>query len=130
MKKLILLVLFSTLSITSFADDDNYKVYMSPDNNVTYRLFKTSNIHIFIKLNTKDGTMKLVQFSTESFSDQFEVDLSSKKLAEGVNAKNGRFYLYPTSNMYNYILLDQIDGRVWQVQWSTNPQNCGVWLIN
>jgi hypothetical protein len=31
---------------------------------------------------------------------------------------NGRFKLEPTQNIYNFILLDQIDGRVWQVQWS------------
>ena len=33
--------------------------------------------------------------------------------------KNGRFKLYPTGNMYNYIMVDVIDGRAWQVQWST-----------
>ncbi|HEV3218228.1 MAG TPA: hypothetical protein VGZ48_00545 [Candidatus Acidoferrales bacterium] len=30
----------------------------------------------------------------------------------------GRFTLYPTENIYNFLLLDQIDGRVWQVQWN------------
>ncbi len=129
MKRILLLVLLFILSMTTFADDSNYKVYMSPDDNVTYRLFKTSNIHIFIKLNTKDGTMKMVQFSTDSLSDQLEVDLSSKKLAEGVNEKNGRFFLYPTSNMYTFLLLDQIDGRVWQVQWSTEASERGLWQI-
>ncbi len=34
-------------------------------------------------------------------------------------AQNGRFKLYPTGNMYNYIMVDVIDGRTWQVQWST-----------
>ena len=34
-------------------------------------------------------------------------------------AKNGRFKLYPTGNMYNFIMVDVIDGRTWQVQWST-----------
>jgi hypothetical protein len=29
----------------------------------------------------------------------------------------GRFTMYPTYNIYNLILLDQIDGRTWQVQW-------------
>ena len=33
--------------------------------------------------------------------------------------KNGRFKLYPTGNMYNYIMVDVVDGRAWQVQWST-----------
>ena len=28
------------------------------------------------------------------------------------------YRLFPTQNIYNFILLDQLDGRVWQVQWS------------
>ena len=32
--------------------------------------------------------------------------------------KNGRFKLYPTQNMYNFIMVDVIDGRTWQVQWN------------
>jgi len=34
--------------------------------------------------------------------------------------KNGRFKLYPTENMYNFIMVDVIDGRTWQVQWNTD----------
>ncbi|WP_223550544.1 hypothetical protein [Aestuariivivens sp. NBU2969] len=33
-------------------------------------------------------------------------------------AKIGRYKLYPTQNMYNFILLDVIDGYTYQVQWS------------
>jgi hypothetical protein len=36
---------------------------------------------------------------------------------------NDRFTLYPTQNMYNFILLDQLNGRTWQVQWSTKFEN-------
>lgn len=49
--------------------------------------------------------------------------LSDIPLVNKENEKNGRFFLYPTSNMYNFILLDQIDGRTWQVQWSTEEKN-------
>ena len=31
--------------------------------------------------------------------------------------KNGRFKLYPTENIKNFIMVDVIDGRTWQVQW-------------
>ena len=33
----------------------------------------------------------------------------------------GRFELYPTQNMYTFILLDTKFGYTYQVQWSTNP---------
>jgi hypothetical protein len=38
----------------------------------------------------------------------------------------GRFTLYPTENMYNFLLLDQIDGYVYQVQWSMTKDYRGV----
>ena len=31
-----------------------------------------------------------------------------------------RFKLYPTENTYNFIMVDVIDGRTWQVQWNVN----------
>ena len=33
-------------------------------------------------------------------------------------AQNGRFKLYPTDNTYNFIMVDVINGRTWQVQWN------------
>ena len=43
---------------------------------------------------------------------------------------NGRFELYPTQNIYNFILLDKIDGKTWQVQWSFDEENRAVLPIN
>ena len=37
-------------------------------------------------------------------------------------AENGRFKLYPTGNMYNFIMVDTIDGRTFQVQWSIKEE--------
>ena len=127
-KNLILILMLVAITISAQNNNDN-KVYFSPDTNVTYRLFKTQNMHIFIKLTTSNGTMTLVQFSTSSTRDIMQADLSDIELATGTEAKNGRFYLYPTDNFYTFLLLDQIDGRVWQVQWSTNPEDRGIFRI-
>ena len=45
-------------------------------------------------------------------------------------ARNGRFFLYPTVNTYNLILLDQIDGRAWQVQWNNDKDLRRLMRIN
>ena len=37
---------------------------------------------------------------------------------ESIGAKNGRFKLYPTENTCNFIMVDVINGRTWQVQWN------------
>lgn len=34
--------------------------------------------------------------------------------------------LITTQNIYTFILLDQFEGKTWQVQWSTEPEKQGV----
>ncbi len=109
-------VLFATISFaqsTSVAPIQN----ISTDSIVVYRLFSTKNIYTFIKLNTRNGQMWQVQWSTGG--NTFQIPLSLTSCVSSEEEENGRFFLYPTTNIYNFILLDQIDGRVWQVQWST-----------
>ena len=89
--------------------------------NIVYQLFPTDNIWTFIKLNTRNGQMWQVQYSLEA-GDRFETLLNAYPQIEEDYEENGRFTLQPTTNTYNFILLDQIDGRVWQVQWSQKPE--------
>jgi len=78
-------------------------------------------MYTFIKLNTRNGQMWQVQWGTES-EYQFGTTLSDISRVNKDEEKNGRFFLYPTTNIYNFILLDQIDGRVWQVQWGKETE--------
>lgn len=90
---------------------------ISTDSNVVYRLFATRNMYNFIKLNTRNGQLWQVQWGTES-KFQYQSTLSDIPLVDKNEEANGRFFLYPTPNRYNFMLLDQINGRVWLVQWS------------
>ena len=99
----------------------------SPDSNVNFRLYQTNNRWTFLKLDTRTGVIMHVQYSTDSDAMQYE--LNSMPLAEGEDAKSGRFFLYPTENTFNFILLDQVDGRVWQVQWNIDKNKRGIWRI-
>ena len=78
-------------------------------------------MYTFIKLNTRNGQMWQVQWGTES-KYRFETTLSDISRVNKDEEKNGRFFLYPTTNIYNFILLDQIDGRAWQVQWGKEDE--------
>ena len=130
MKKIfsVLIMVFASLCSYAQYDDSNTKnTVASPDANVNYRLFQTNNNWTFLKLDTRNGIITHVQYSVDG--DAFEYPLNSVPLAEGDDAKPGRFFLYPTENTYNFILLDQIDGRVWQVQWSMDRYSRGVWAI-
>jgi hypothetical protein len=55
--------------------------------------------------------------------NRFVSDLSNTALVNAYKEMNDRFTLYSTKNMYTFILLDQIDGKTWQVQWSTDAKN-------
>jgi hypothetical protein len=94
-----------------------------------YQLFKTENIWTFIKLDTRNGKMWQVQYSVGK-ENRIESVLNSVALSSGIQELAGRFTLYPTANIYNFILLDQINGSVYQVQWSIKEENRGVIPIN
>lgn len=98
-----------------------------PKDGAVYKLFPTQNVWTFIKLDTRNGRMWQVQYSVSG--DRFEAPMSLDHLCSMSEQKNGRFTLYSTANMYNFILLDQIDGRCWQAQWSDKPENRGVLRI-
>jgi len=119
MKRIVFSIIIGLTSIKAFAQNTSEAPIqnISTDSSVVYRLFATRNMYTFIKLNTRNGKMWQVQWGTES-KYQFESTLSDVSRANNNEEKNGRFFLYPTTNRYNFILLDQIDGRVWQVQWS------------
>jgi hypothetical protein len=70
-----------------------------------------------------------VQFSMKS-EGRFETFLNLEPLVGKDKEANDRFTLYPTQNIYTFILLDQFEGKSWQVQWSTDPDNRGVIPIN
>lgn len=71
-------------------------------------------------MNTRNG--KNEDYSIQSINndnhERFEYSLNEIELVYNDEEVNGRFKLEPTQNIYNFILLDQIDERVWQVQWS------------
>ena len=95
-----------------------------------FSLYPTTNIWTFIKLNTTSGQIWQVQYGMEKNSRAiFDIYSDSLLLPKSKIVQN-RFKLYPTQNNYTFILLDQIDGRTWQVQWSIEPEKRGIVPIN
>ncbi|CAM3611316.1 hypothetical protein [Zobellia roscoffensis] len=87
-----------------------------------YKLFPTDNYWTFIKLDTRNGKMWQVHFSISKEGYKGELILNSSSLVWTDEEINGRFTLYPTENIYNYILLDQINGKTYQVQWNNEKE--------
>ena len=117
----LLLLLVSNFSFAQTTSEVPPQI-ISTDSAVTYRLFSTRNMYTFIKLDTRNGKMWQVQWSNKGSEYRFESTLSDISRVNKDEEKNGRFFLYPTTNIYTFILLDQIDGRTWQVQWGKEDE--------
>ena len=94
-----------------------------------FRLYPTENIYTFLKLDTRDGTIFQVQWSMEE-STRFESFLNILPLVKEEEQVPNRFTLVPTQNRWTFILLDQISGKTWQVQWSTEYSERLILPIN
>ncbi|MCA6046917.1 hypothetical protein [Bacteroides thetaiotaomicron] len=81
-----------------------------------YKLYQTENIYTLLQLDTKTGMIEQVQWSLDS-ENEGSVTINNDDLNYGYGHGSGSFELYPTKNMYQFILLDKTSGRKWHVQW-------------
>ena len=81
-----------------------------------YKIYQTENTYNLLRLDTKTGIIDQIQWSLD---DGYEgsLPINSDDLTYGVGYGSGTFELYPTKNIYQFILLNKVDGRVWHVQW-------------
>jgi hypothetical protein len=126
MKTKFFTLFFLILVTVSFAQNQtkqpNIIQQKQVSENAIYQLFPTPNIWTFIKLDTRNGKMWQVHFSITDEGYDGQLVLNSIPLVLEEDEINGRFTLFKTENTYNLILLDQIDGRVWQVQWNSEEK--------
>ncbi|WP_277073440.1 hypothetical protein [Segatella oulorum] len=82
-----------------------------------FKLYKTENIYNFLELDTKTGIIRQVQWSLDE-NKEGEMFINSEDLSIGKGYYGpGTFELYPTSNMFQFILIDKVYGRKWHIQW-------------
>lgn len=86
-----------------------------------YKLYPTENIYTFLKLNTETGQIWQLQWAMEK-EKEFAVIINANCL-NYLGFGTGSFELYPTKNMYTFILIDKNDGRKWHVQWGWNIED-------
>ena len=106
MKKLLVAILLC-FSFSSFAQtikqSDGIEV-------PRYKIYPTENVHISLKLDTATGRIWMVQIGLGD-TDAMTAELNNESLIMSTEeVRAGRFELYPTQNMYNFILLDTDKG--------------------
>jgi hypothetical protein len=93
---------------------------------VRFSLVPTQNVWTFLLLDTKTGRIWQVQYAISDSAFAGRLLVNDVALAPAGSARVGRFTLRETQNIFNFLLLDQDDGRVWQVQWSNVDGNRGI----
>jgi len=129
MKNLILAVILLACVAPCIADDEPPLDQCMPDSShETFRLFQTRNIWTLLKLDTRTGFVWQVQWGDNAVTLPINLEVLVPKgtAAKPAVMKEGRFTLCTTRNIYNFLLLDQTDGRVWDVQWSTDDKKRGI----
>lgn len=120
------LLLFLLISFQCVAQNQSTEIdYELQRIDARHRLFKTKNIWNWLQLDTQTGQVWQVQFSVNE-GERLKIPIIKEALVS--NSKTGRFALYPTRNMYNFLLLDTEAGKTWQVQWANDTSQAN-WAI-
>lgn len=84
-----------------------------------YKVYRTTNIYNSLKLDTASGRITALQIGINDDKSRFKYTVCGTIEDDPDWRIIGRYELYPTGNNYNFILIDTIFGRSYQVQWST-----------
>lgn len=116
MKRIFLCLLMSLTAVLGFSNilDDS-------EQSQRFELYPTQNSFNFLKLDKKIGKIYQVQWSLEG-EEEFSITLNGIDLSQ-FSTDGNCFKLYPTKNMWQFILLDGASGRAWHVQWGFEEKN-------
>jgi hypothetical protein len=77
-----------------------------------YQLVPTENVSTFLQLDTETGRTWQVRFAVgEGQAGRWSIVEDPLVIPE--EGRAGRFAIYGTQNVYNFLLLDTEDGRIW-----------------
>lgn len=83
-----------------------------------FRLYETKNMWTFIELDTFTGRLWQVQFSVEGTEYMVFIPINEVPLI--VSCNRSVFDVQPMTSMYQFYLINESDGEMWQFQWTTD----------
>lgn len=87
-----------------------------------FKMYQTENVHNLLHLDTKTGRIKQIQWTLDAENER-SFNVNTEDLTHDARHGPGVFELYPTKNMYQFILLDKVNGRTWHVQWGLEDEH-------
>ena len=87
-----------------------------------FKMYKTENLYNLLKLDTQTGKIWQVQWHLDDMNKEGTWTINDTDLSYGWGYRSNSFELYSTNNMYQFILIDKTDGRMWHVQWGIGDE--------
>ena len=84
--------------------------------NEVFELYPTESNLVFLRLDTRFGYIWMVEGSTDSITHE-QIIIQDHPLDFDNDPFIGRFELFPTQNIYNFMLIDKKLGHVRQIQY-------------
>src|SRR3990172_8525510 len=127
---IVLSLLMPVLQHSAFSQDvprSRERLMVSPRrSDVRFTLTPTQNIWTFLLLDSNNGRVWQVHYTLSDSTFAGRLAVNEDALTPATSAHVGRFTLQETQNIFNFLLLDQDDGRVWQIQWSNDESKRGI----
>lgn len=123
-----LIVLLFIIPIFSFAQEckiPKYKVYPTENKEVSLKLDSATGEVWQVEIGVETGeeiASKIDFISTKTDSTFEKVTDFSDVMKNFRVAQNGRFELFPTNNIYEFLMVDTILGTTYQVQWHNQQE--------
>lgn len=123
-----LLVLLLIIPIFSFAQEckiPKYKVYPTENKEVSLKLDSATGEvwQVEIGVETGEEIASKIDFISNKTDSTFEKVTDFSDVMKNFRvAQNGRFELFPTNNIYEFLMVDTILGTTYQVQWHNQQE--------
>ena len=123
-----LLVLLFIIPIFSFAQEckiPKYKVYPTENKEVSLKLDSATGEvwQVEIGVETGEEIASKIDFISNKTDSTFEKVTDFSDVMKNFRvAQNGRFELFPTNNIYEFLMVDTILGTTYQVQWHNQQE--------
>lgn len=125
MKNLFILLFVPIFSFAQECKIPKYKVYPTENKEVSLKLDSATGEvwQVEIGVETGEEIASKIDFISNKTDSTFEkVSDFSDVMKNFRVAQNGRFELYPTDNIYEFLMVDTILGTTYQVQWHNQQE--------
>lgn len=86
------------------------------------KLYKTEDMNTMLELDTRTGVVKQIHWALKSDEEKVYT-INPNDLSESAESGPNVFELYATNNMYQFILINKVNGNKWHIQWGEDKDH-------